>query len=142
MRSTFIFLCMLPLLVEGQTNAVNVNCMLRGYFYAGTSIEDTSAAGGFWESPNKPKPIGSSFKFNQPGIALIIDTSAKTNFAKTYQGYRVYLINNSDTVTAFHASDSRLPITAEVFINKKWQSIEYLPQSWCGNSHHNVYIRL
>lgn len=141
MKRVLLFLFLLPLMPSAQTKSVNVHFMLRGYFYAGTSIEDTSAAGGFWESPNKPKPLNASFKFNQPGIALIIDTSEKTSFGKNFRGYKVYLVNNSDTITTFQASDSRLSIVAEVYINKKWQPIEYLPHSSCGNSYHHVYIK-
>ena len=29
----------------------------------------------------------------------------------------------------------------QVFYNNKWQDVEYLPSSWCGNSYHNVYIK-
>jgi len=32
-------------------------------------------------------------------------------------------------------------IVTEAWVNHKWQAIEYLPQSWCGNSYHHVYIQ-
>lgn len=142
MRAIAIIWTMLPLFVLAQTKTLNVNYMLRGYFYAGSSIRDTLAPGGFWESPNKPMPLNTQApKFNGEGILLVADTTERTAFGKTYKGYKVYLANNTDTLTGFRASDSRLSIVAEAFIDKKWQPIEYLPSSWCGNSYHTVYLQ-
>lgn len=141
MKTFLLTLSILPALLYAQTKAVNVNYMIRGYFYAGSSIIDTLAAGGFWESPNKPKTVTASFPFTAKGLQFIIDTTAITSFGKNYKGYKVYLINNSDTITAFTASDSRLSIIAEAYVHGKWQAIEYLPSSWCGNSYHHVYIQ-
>ena len=38
------------------------------------------------------------------------------------------------------AQDSRLYVKRQVYYDNKWQDIEYLPSSWCGNSYHNVNL--
>ena len=40
-----------------QLKSVNINFMLRGYFYAGSIIEDKDAFGGFSSSTNLPKTV-------------------------------------------------------------------------------------
>jgi hypothetical protein len=126
----------------GQTKKyLNIDYMLRGYIYASSAIVDTSAPGGFGESDNEPQKLDHSFKFKESGFFLVVDTNAQTTFAKEYYGLKLYIVNRSDTVVNLDASDSRLDVIAEAFIDNKWQPIEYLPSSWCGNSYHTVYLK-
>jgi hypothetical protein len=119
---------------------VNVNFMVRGYIHASSSIKDTSAIGGFGPSNNYPKKIDELISSLGGGLFLKIDTSKLIVFAEKYNGYKLYLANKSDSIVSFDASDSRLSVVAEAFIDNRWQPIEYLPSSWCGNSYHTVYL--
>jgi hypothetical protein len=117
-----------------------IDYMQRGYIYAGTAMEDEEALGGFGSSSNVPKPLTNAFAFQQSGFFLVIDTASKASFS-SYNGYKFYIINNSDSLVKLDASDSRLSVIAQAYIDNKWQDIEYLPSSWCGNSYHTVYLK-
>ena len=119
---------------------LNVKYMLRGYIYAKSSIPDTNALGGFGGSRNTAKKISDSTLFLDTGVILKIDTSKIIIVDSVYTGYHFYIVNKCDTTTVLRASDSRLYVIAEAFIANKWQEIEYLPSSFCGNSYHNLYL--
>ena len=121
---------------------IDIKFMLRGYFYALSSIEDKNAPGGFGRSDNKAKRISENKQLESiRGLKLIIDTTSHIDFAGRFKGQKVYLVNQSGIDTVFKASDSRLSIVAEAFYKGTWSSIEYLPSSWCGNSYHKVYLK-
>ena len=115
--------------------------MLRGYFYAKSSIEDTLAPGGFGGSDNDAQKIDRQFKHQQKSLSLIIDTTELSTLGDKILAYAIFLVNGSDSITKLNASDSRLPIIAEALLNGKWKAIEYLPSSWCGNSYHRLYLK-
>jgi hypothetical protein len=122
---------------------LSIDYMMRGFFYAASSIEDTVAPGGFASSHNSPKPVTElkNMTFSKETLSLYIDTNSQANFADKYQGYKMVIVNSSGETIGLPASDSRLSIIAEVKMEGKWQPIEYLPSSWCGNSYHTVYIK-
>lgn len=117
---------------------LNIEYKLRGNIYAASSLKDTAALGGFGGSDNLPKTIGE--KFTEKGFFLKIDTTQTVLISKKFNGYKLYIGNASSEMISIEASDSRLPVIAQVFLNNKWQDIEYLPSSWCGNSYHNVFL--
>ncbi|RZJ65874.1 MAG: hypothetical protein EOO50_12195 [Flavobacterium sp.] len=117
---------------------LNIEYKLRGHVYAASSVKDTTALGGFGGSDNFPKPTLQ--KFSDNGFFLKIDTTQTVSLSKKFNGYKLYIVNASDKIVELEASDSRLPAVAQVFLNNKWQDIEYLPSSWCGNSYHKVFI--
>lgn len=115
--------------------------MLRGYIYAKSSIEDSTALGGFGGSDNVAKSLKGNDFFNEKGFFLKIDTTRKVKLEEKYNGYNFYIVNKSDSTVKLVASDSRLFVIAEVLYKGKWKPIEYLPSSWCGNSYHDVYLK-
>lgn len=120
---------------------LNINFMLRGQIYAGSSIMDTTALGGFAISDNLPKKIDENLSFSDRELSLKIDTNRTTIINNKYNGYTLYIANTTDTIIELRASDSRLSVIAEVFYKEQWKPIEYLPSSWCGNSYHSVYLK-
>lgn len=122
---------------------IDVNFKLRGYFYAGTSEVDSTAYGGFYESKNSPKKLTSKIseysKSNE--LEVIVKTELITEFEKGVSGFKVFVINKSDSISKLPAQDSRLYLKRQVFYKNEWKDIEYLPSSWCGNSYHDVYIK-
>lgn len=132
---------LLGLFASAQTQKdVNIKFMLRGHIYAQSSFIDTTALGGFALSSNIPKKITESLNFNENKLILKIDTTKIVSFAEEFNGYDFFIANNTSTVIKLDASDSRLAVIAEAYVDKQWQSIEYLPSSWCGNSYHQVYL--
>ncbi len=137
-----IILLFSNLTIFGQTNKdLNIHFKLRGHIYAKSSIEDTSAAGGFGDSDNLPKKISDTLNFTDKGLIIRIDTTRLTTISGKYNAYNLFICNNSDAIARFDASDSRLNVVAEVFYKGEWKLIEYLPNSSCGNSYHNVYLK-
>ena len=120
---------------------LKIDYMLRGCVYAQSSIIDSQALGGYASSRNAPKKINDSVRFLENGFFMKIDTSYIGIFAQEYNGYTLFMVNKSDTLVELRASDSRLNVIAEVYYQNKWQPIEYLPRSGCGNSYHSVYLK-
>ena len=117
---------------------LNIKYKLRAQIYASSAIEDTSAFGGFGGSSNIPKFITENFR--EDGFFLKIDTLKTTVIDRKHNGYKLFIVNKTDSIVRLPASDSRLSVVAQAYIDNKWQDIEYLPSSWCGNSYHIVSI--
>jgi hypothetical protein len=124
-----------------QLKELSIDFMLRGYFYAGSTIADKDAFGGFGTSDNLPKQLGTAMTVSYRAVSLIADPHHLTVFDQKYKGMSVLLINPTNQPVAFFAEDSRLAIIQEAMDrNGKWKPIEYLPHSWCGNSYHKVIL--
>jgi hypothetical protein len=127
--------------VGAYPNAVKVDYMLRGYFYAGSAISE--GLGGHAGSRNMPQPIGDiqSDLAATEGLHVLARLDEDRPFSKHYDGFRVIVANASPQPMRFAAQDSRLDIVHEALDPKgKWAPIEYLPNSWCGNSYHTLTL--
>lgn len=136
-----IFLFQCPIIFGQNNQDLNIDFMLRAKIHAKSSIKDSMAFGGFGSSDNLPEKINDNLKFSESGLFLKIDTTKIIIIDGKFSGYNFYIGNKSDTIVKLGASDSRLSIIAEVFYENKWQPIEYLPSSGCGNSYHSVYLK-
>ena len=126
---------------SGSLEELKVDFMMRGYFFAGSRIEDKQALGGFGTSQNLPKAIDHKMSVSKGEISLIAKPDEAAIFAEKYKGLKVVLINGTNERVGFPASDSRLYIVQEALDGGgKWKPIEYLPSSWCGNSYHTVFL--
>lgn len=123
-------------------DCLNIKYKLRGYFYAGSSIEDSTALGGHYSDKNYPKSLeGITYNsFENKPLQIIVKEDSIVNFNKNTSGFKVFIINNSKETIKLQAQDSRLYVKKQVFFKNEWKDIEYLPNSWCGNSYHSVYI--
>jgi hypothetical protein len=118
---------------------INLKFMLRGYCYAG-SRPDKEALGGYGRSDNAPKR-STTQQSKSGSVTLLALPNETVPFAKSYRGFRLLLINGTKSELALSASDSRIPIIQEALDSKgQWRPIEYLPESWCGNSYHHVFL--
>jgi hypothetical protein len=98
--------------------------MLRGYCYVSPASAGEHAAG-----------------TASGGVRLIAEPDARVAFRERHRGLRLRLVNATDTVAHFEASDGRLYIVQEaVDTDGEWRFIEYLPSSWCGNSYHTLAL--
>lgn len=122
---------------------LDVQFKIRGYFYAGTSLIDSTALGGYYSAKNAPKKLTTQLSdyIKAKELAIVVKTDLTDEFEKGISGFKVYLINKSDSIVELAAQDSRLNLKRQVFYNNEWKDIEYLPSSWCGNSYHSVYIK-
>ncbi len=120
---------------------LNVDFMVRGYFYAGSVLSE--GLGGYGRSDNLPRPLDAVGE--APPLAAGVDVVALVDqdrtFADKYDGFRVIVANVTDDNQEFGAQDSRLDIVHEAIDpSGKWAPIEYLPRSWCGNSYHRLFL--
>ncbi len=143
MKKLIFFLLILISQISFGQECLNVKFKLRGYFYAGTSQVDSTALGGFYEDKNLPKILTSEIseysKSNK--LEIIVKPDLITEFEKGISGFKVFIINKSDSIKELPAQDSRLYLKRQVFYKNEWKDIEYLPSSWCGNSYHSVFIK-
>lgn len=137
---SIIFLLFSTIYGQKKQN-LKIDYMLSGYIFAKSSIIDTTAFGGFGSSDNLPKIINKNNILSDSGLLLKIDTTQSSTFYEKFNGFKLFLANKTDSIVQFDASDSRLNIIAEVFYEGEWKPIVYLPSSWCGNSHHIVYLK-
>ncbi len=125
---------------EEELETPEIRYMLRGYFYAGTSIKDPNALGGFGSSDNLPREAPAEL-LRDGELRLLVQPDQEVAFSGKYRGMRVFLLNGTDAPAEFAASDSRLSIVQEARDSEGvWKPIEYLPSSWCGNSYHKVFL--
>ncbi|NRA91188.1 MAG: hypothetical protein HRU26_00635 [Psychroserpens sp.] len=138
----FCYGCCFVFFSYGQ-NCLELDYKLRGYFYAGSKINDSLVPGGYYADDNYPKPMSPYiFKdINTEQVQLIVEPELITNAAQDIPGFKVFLINGTSDIQALPAQDSRLYIKRQVFYKGAWVDIEYLPSSWCGNSYHELFIK-
>lgn len=118
---------------------LNIDFMNRGYFYAYSSGSGDNS-GGWAVSPNKPAEI-SPLRFIANELSVTIDTTNVASWQNKYEGYKLFISNNTGDTVKFNAQDSRLYMKLQALNDKgEWKDIEYLPSSWCGNSYHVVEL--
>jgi hypothetical protein len=114
--------------------------MTDGYCYGG-SRKDDKAIGGYGTSENAPDKVTSKTPESEGQISLVALPTESVPFKGEFRGFRLLLVNRSNTEAAFEACDSRLNIICEARDqNGDWKPIENLPSSFCGNSYHSVYL--
>jgi hypothetical protein len=120
---------------------LRINFKNRGYFYA-SSAPHTAAAGlGGWAESGNMYTAVTDQNYSTGGLIVLLKPDESRTIAEKFEGFAVYIINQTDDTVFFDAQDSRINMKLQAK-NKKgeWSDIEYLPSSWCGNSYHNVYL--
>jgi hypothetical protein len=119
-----------------QVHARNIDHMQRGYFYA--SSHSTGHPGRWGAEPEKIPLLN-----NLPASALSVTVlqEEETVVEGELPGMRVLVANNTDDTLIFNAQDNRLYMKMQALTSANtWQDIEYLPNSWCGNSYHSIAL--
>ena len=120
---------------------LNVEFMLRGYFFAKTGIRNSPRPDDFGPSLNYAKPIPAEMRVRDAVLSLVAKPDEETVFAGKYKGLKVFLVNGTNERLTLLAQDSRIDIVQEAQNEwGLWKPVEYLPSSWCGNSYHVVFL--
>ena len=121
---------------------LNIDYMNRGYFYASSGYQkDLAGYGGWGRSENHSKAINTATSFPPNKLQVIIDTKQKCKWAEKYEAVKLFIANTSADTLYFSAQDSRLYLKIQALDkNGEWRDIEYLPDSWCGNSYHTLFL--
>lgn len=120
---------------------VAVKEMLPGCYPVKSDVKDQHAFGGYGGSDN----ASLSLRKNQllaatPYLQVLPDQTAL--FGKDHAGIIVRLVNGGKTPLTLTAQDSCIDLIQEAQDSSgKWRPIEYIPQSWCGNSYHKVTLK-
>ncbi|MBS1560935.1 MAG: WG repeat-containing protein [Bacteroidetes bacterium] len=109
--------------------ALNVHYMNRGYCYASSKVKNELAGLDGWGGTEDQR------------LQVVIDPSKKTTWSDRYVGMTLLVANASKDTLYFPAQDSRLKLKMQAQDkNGEWKDIEYLPNSWCGNSYHTLSL--
>lgn len=121
---------------------MNIDYMNRGYFmaYSTAYVEKYGTNSGWAVSENAPDKIADS-AFPENKLAVVIDTTHIDTFQHQFSGFGLFISNTTADTIKFNAQDSRLYMKLQAQNSKgQWLDIEYLPNSWCGNSYHKVEL--
>ncbi len=105
---------------------LNIHYKLPAHIAVKSSLPDTSALGGFAESDNEAKPLFCAFFkfFNKQGGFIYIDTSKivplDEHSYEKYRGYKIFIVNKTDSVVKLPAINSTLYAVAEVYYKGEW----------------------
>lgn len=125
--------------VSKNLKLLNIDFMNRGYFYA-YSKPNKNDISGYGGSRNFPKKIKTE-KFPENKISLIVETKTQEIIENEFIGYKVSVANRLNKNVLFSAQDSRIAMKVQALNDKNiWCDIEYLPNSWCGNSYHTLTL--
>lgn len=124
-----------------QPVALNIDYMNRGYYHAySTPLLLESKFGGWAESNNLPYK-NAKFNWSQKEKLNLYLSAEDTLFGKNILAKKLFLLNETLDTIFFPAQDSRLNLTIQAMDSKgNWRDIEYLPNSWCGNSYHSLHL--
>jgi hypothetical protein len=130
---------------NSKIDRLDIDYMNRGSFYAASeskSIENNWDLLGWGRSKNNEKQIEAKISAAENAFSVITKTDEPVNLHDgKVKGFKVYIVNNSQDTVFFMAQDSRLSMNMQALDKSgKWQDIEYLPSSWCGNSYHTLAL--
>ena len=124
---------------ELKLKNLDIDFMNRGYFSA-YSKPNKKDLGGYGISRNIPKKIKNE-KFPAKKLSLIVYEDSKDTIFGHFKAYNVTLSNLTKKEVNFSAQDSRLYMKVQAKDEDGvWKDIEYLPNSWCGNSYHTLTL--
>ncbi|MBL0742057.1 WG repeat-containing protein [Chryseolinea lacunae] len=128
-------------LKDGKITALNIDYMNRGYCYAQSQPNEADNGHGYSDSMAEAARIKN--RKGAPANVLsitIVDNDAV--FENQFKGMVVQIANQSKRTVLFNAQDNRLDMKMQALDhNGVWQDIEYLPNSWCGNSYHTLRLK-
>ena len=119
-------------------SAVNIDYMQKGYCYASCPVPQYFGHG---IKKNDYKKIAHDSQFESDSLSILVNTDDSTRIWENNKGIKLYLANSSKDTLYFKAQDNRLSLNLQALDkNGEWKDIEYLPDSWCGNSYHSLFL--
>jgi len=95
---------------------------------------------GYFIAPLQSRAIGAGSQAPRGKLSLIAYPERTAKFGR-YKGFRVALVNATRAGHHFEAQDLRINVVREALDPAgRWRPVEYLPDSWCGNSYHVMYL--
>lgn len=125
-----------------QLRPLNIDYMNRGYLYAHSPyIEKLAGFGGWGSSENAFKLVDKSQAFKPEELSLEVRPNDTATYGKSYLGMKIYAVNTTKDTVFFDAQNSRIYLKLQAQDSQgQWKDIEYIPNSWCGNSYHILFL--
>jgi WG containing repeat len=121
-----------------ELSNLNIDFMNRGYFVAHANIK-SSHGGQARNTKSLPQPITSTTSIPNNQLSILVNTENKERIFQDYNGVSVFVSNNTKDTIRFNTQDHRLYMKVQAQNkNGEWQDIEFLPNSWCGNSYYSL----
>jgi len=135
-----ILLIFATVISAASLQPLNVKFKVRGYFLAASTRSEIAGLDReFAKTIAVPRRVDRDFPAGR--LTLLALPREATAFGR-YKGLRVILANTTRTKGDFEAQDGRINIYREALdADGRWKPIEYLPNSWCGNSYHRTYLQ-
>lgn len=90
---------------------------------------------------NYPFPIKNETYLPDGELGLFVDTTIQDYYDSKYQGYRMFLFNNSNKTAIFSSNDNRIHLIAQAQDqNGVWRDIEVYDFSDCAHSYYDVIL--
>ncbi len=103
---------------------LNIDYMNRGYYYVPLS-----------------KKLSPEFNFSPHTLQMHIDTNRRVIWEEKYEAVSLFVANTSVDTVYFDVQDFRLYLKLQAQDKQgNWRDIEYLPNSWCGNSYSTLSL--
>ncbi len=125
---------------DSALRPLNIDYMQRGYGYVLGEMKETVFYRSYKAASSLPQKISPEMNVPAGSFCLQVQTNPRDTFENRYDGYNVFIYNNTDTSIAFDVQDDRLYMKMQAFVNNEWKDIEYLPSSWCGNSYYALEL--
>jgi hypothetical protein len=111
------------------------------YTVASPDLHRYRGAGGWGQSGNQAKQLPGAPATAGRLRVSVASAPADTLFAGLFAGHRLCISNATPDTIVFDAQDSMLNLILQARDPAgTWRDIEYLPQSFCGNSYHHVFL--
>lgn len=122
---------------------LNIDFMNRGYFLASSPRDSTLDGYAGWGSSENSFEVNHklNISYAKGKLQIVIDTAQYEEWFSGIAGYAVYVVNDTKSKCFFEAQDSRISMVVQALdADGQWKDIEHLPNSWCGNSYHTLYL--
>lgn len=128
--------------VTNKQRKLNIDFMIEGSYYAASkSKAELDGFDGWWKSDNNSKPITDNGMFQPKSFQIAVDLNEKTIWKKKYDAFKLYIANTTKDTVFFNAQNSRLYLKFQAKdMDGNWKDIEYLDNSFCGNSYHHLFL--
>lgn len=116
---------------------LDIDHMKRGYFHASSQ----STGHGYEEYGAEPQVITKANSFKD-GVFEVIAVPERQHEARaSIRTMTIFVANSTLDTVNFNAQDGRLYMKMQAKDKTgAWRDIEYLPNSWCGNSYHTMWL--
>lgn len=118
----------------GKADTLDIDYMGHGFFFADT-LEVRSPL------VRIPEKIAPDKQFASGRFTLEVRTKDTCRWKEYFAGVTLYLVNSSAQPMLIEVQDSRLDLKIQALDKHgNWKDIQYLLNSWCGNSYYNVSL--